>query len=250
MNSENKNESEINDITNSTKKEFVENGCENIGKKWTKRCPKCNRLQYYKSIRSHYNAIRGNNQCRFCKNSGKGNPFFGKHHTDEHKNNLSKIQLNNCSYRYKKQGKNPDKIKKNCCWCDTEFYVVESKSKRKYCSYTCAINDNFGFDPLKKTKPEKKFEELLKIHNIDYKSPFPLKGKLYDFYMPLKNLLIEIDGIYWHGKGLSDKELNETQTHNRKNDKIKTCIAKEMGYTLVRIWEDEISEEFCTRIFT
>src|SRR5208282_1479744 len=104
-------------------------------------------------------------------------------------------QINICSYRYKKQGKNPDKIKKKCGWCRINFDVVQSQQRRKYCSYKCAVNDNFGFDPLNKTEPEKKFENWLQTKNISYKSPFPLKGKLYDFYIPSKNILVEIDGI-------------------------------------------------------
>ena len=71
----------------------------------------------------------------------------------------------------------------------------------------------------------------------------------YDFYIPSKNTLIEIDGIYWHGKGIDDAKLNETQKRNRLNDNRKTCIAKENGYDLIRIWEDEIEDKECIKIF-
>ena len=60
-------------------------------KKWKKRCPLCGRNQYYSSLRSYFNAIKKNSRCIYCKNKGTGNPFFGKHHTEKHKNNLSKI---------------------------------------------------------------------------------------------------------------------------------------------------------------
>ena len=220
------------------------------GKKiWYKFCPDCGREQTYSSLRAISYATKNNRRCLFCKNGGNENPFFGKHHTEEHKINLSKTQLNTCSYRYKKLGKNPDKIKKKCKWCYDDFYVIKSQEKRKYCSYSCAINDNFGFDAFKKTEPEKRFAVWLQTNNISYKSPFPLKGKLYDFYVPSKNMLIEIDGIYWHGKGLIDKDLNETQKRNRLNDNRKTCIAGENGYNLRRIWEDEIEDKTCTKIF-
>lgn len=250
-------------ITIETKNESTKNGCVNITKQrkypikiiddkqiWYKNCPKCKREQQYSSLRAIINAINKNRCCLCCKNRGNENPFFGKHHTEEYKKKLSSSQLKTCSRRYKKLGKNPDKIQKKCKLCDSKFEVVFSQLRRKYCSYECAINDNFGFDPLNKTEPEKQFEKWLQSLNMDYKSPYPLKGKLYDFYVPSKNTLVEIDGIYWHGKGLTDVELNETQTKNRANDKIKTCIAKENGYTLIRIWEDElggqlVSEHFC-----
>lgn len=51
---------------------------------------------------------------------------------------------------------------------------------------------------------------------------------------------MEIDGIYWHGKGLADSELNNQQTKTRENDKIKNQLAKDQNYKLIRIWEDEI----------
>ena len=64
-------------------------------------------------------------------------------------------------------------------------------------------------------------------------------GKLYDFYIPSNNTLIEVDGVYWHGKNKKLNELNKTQLKNHKNDKIKTRLAKKHGYNLIRIWEDE-----------
>jgi very-short-patch-repair endonuclease len=220
------------------------------GKKlWYKKCPKCGAEQQYSTLRAISHATRKNKHCLSCKNSSSGNPFFKKHHTKEHKEKLSKIQLETCSYRYKKVGKNPDKIKKKCKGCGFVFNVVTSQNNRKYCSYSCAINDNFGFDPSKKTKPEKEFERILQKFSVEYKSPYPLKGKLYDFYIPHKNTLVEIDGIYWHGKNLPDDKLNATQTRNRINDDIKTCIAIKNGYTLKRIWEDEIEESACIKIF-
>ena len=228
-------------ITTEIKNKSTENECESITKeKWTKKCPKCNRIQHYSSLKSYYNAVKKNSQCLFCKNKGNGNPFFGRHHENKHRQKMSDIQLKSCSYRYKKIGKNPDKIEKRCSFCGDSFEVIKSLEKQRYCSYLCAINDNFGFDPLKKTEPEKKFETWLQSNNISYKSPYPLKGKLYDFYIPSMNMLVEIDGIYWHGKGILDEELSETQKLNRNNDRIKDCIAKENGYNLLRIWEDEI----------
>lgn len=62
-------------------------------------------------------------------------------------------------------------------------------------------------------------------------------------YLLNKNILIEVDGIYWHGKGVKDDKLNETQTKSRINDKFKNAIAEQNNIKLIRIWEDEITEE-------
>jgi very-short-patch-repair endonuclease len=221
-----------------------------MDKFWYKSCPDCQSKQSYSTLRAFQKAIKNNRQCRSCKNSGKGNPFFGKEHTEEHRRQLSNIQKQTCSYRYKKQGNNPPKVEKKCLWCDGVFYVCNSRSNAKYCCYEHALNDNFGFSPFKKTKPEIQFENWLLISNIEYKSPYPLGGKLFDFYLPSINTLVEIDGIYWHSRGIPDNQLNETQRRNRINDNRKTCIAKENGYDIIRIWEDEITEKTCIKIFT
>lgn len=53
---------------------------------------------------------------------------------------------------------------------------------------------------------ELKFAKFLEDHNIEYIKQFVLEndsGKwLFDFYLPELNMLIEIDGEYWHSKSL------------------------------------------------
>lgn len=90
------------------------------------------------------------------------------------------------------------------------------------------------------TKPERDFKKILETENVEYIQSFDLENKIYDFFLPNYNILIEIDGIYWHGKGISDDMLNETQLKNRKNDKLKNKIAKNNNYKLIRIWGDEL----------
>lgn len=64
--------------------------------------------------------------------------------------------------------------------------------------------------------------------------------KFYDFYLPKYDALIEVDGVYWHGKNLDYNDLNSTQKHTRNNDIVKNALAKEHNYKLIRVWEDEI----------
>lgn len=92
------------------------------------------------------------------------------------------------------------------------------------------------------TKPEREFKEILDSNDIKYKQSFFLDKKIYDFYLPEYNTLVEVDGVYWHGKGLDDNVLNETQLKNRKNDAIKNKIAKDNSYELIRIWGDEVKQ--------
>lgn len=86
----------------------------------------------------------------------------------------------------------------------------------------------------KKTSLEKRFEQFLKDQNIiDYVFQYFLHGKYYDFYIPTLNLLVEVDGEYWHRLPSAIK-----------NDIEKHIIAKDAKIKLLRIteknWQPEL----------
>lgn len=60
-------------------------------------------------------------------------------------------------------------------------------------------------------------------------------------YAPV-DLLIEVDGSYWHSdpRLFEDKELNATQKHNKMVDELKNKWASLHGIPLLRIWEYDI----------
>lgn len=70
--------------------------------------------------------------------------------------------------------------------------------------------------------------EYMNSQNINFIHQYILDTKktswLFDFYVPEKNLLIEIDGEYWHTK---PKQINR--------DLLKSKAAKEHGFILLRI---------------
>lgn len=76
------------------------------------------------------------------------------------------------------------------------------------------------------TSLENRFIEFLKQNNINYVYQFFLEGKNYDFLLPDKNLLVEVDGEYWH-----------RFPQAIKNDIEKHAIAKSSNYKLLRITE-------------
>lgn len=98
----------------------------------------------------------------------------------------------------------------------------------------------------KRTTPEIKAAELLTELGIKYREqwhvPYMATWRMFDFYLPELNILLEIDGTYWHAKGVAEDKLNATQRKNKKNDNIKNELAKSKGYTLVRIWSDDITK--------
>jgi len=75
---------------------------------------------------------------------------------------------------------------------------------------------------------EDKYAAWCDSHNIIYEQQFVIdtsKGKwLYDFFLPEFNMLVELDGEYWH---CTKKAL--------ARDKIKNRLAKKHGFTILRI---------------
>ena len=92
------------------------------------------------------------------------------------------------------------------------------------------------------TKPEQLVYQLLLDNNINFIFQFEFKGRYFDFAIPSKKILLEVDGVYWHGKNVSDNELNESQQRTRENDKYKNMLVESSDWTLIRIWEDEIKD--------
>lgn len=134
-----------------------------------------------------------------------------------------------------------------------ENYGVDHNWKGKYGNRKCDITyiERYGktsyedmVNALKdyqiKTRPEKLCEEYLKSLEVTYEYQYKLQNRYYDFAIPSKKILIEIDGDYFHGKDKKYKELDEIQKKVRRNDKHKNRIAVENGWTLIRLWETDI----------
>ncbi len=74
-------------------------------------------------------------------------------------------------------------------------------------------------------KPEKVVMQVLSNLGIDYEfNTFRLGTRIYDFFIPDLNLLIEYDGHYWHSKPKAIEV-----------DALKDQLATEAGYALIRL---------------
>lgn len=98
----------------------------------------------------------------------------------------------------------------------------------------------------KMTSPEKIFSQLLTELNVVYDLQKVIDNKIYDFYIPSKNMLIEIHGDYWHANPIvyENKILNKTQLRNVKNDKFKTTLAIGRGYLFEISWEYDLNKNY------
>ena len=143
-----------------------------------------------------------------------------------------------------------------CDECSREFkrqrHLVNTRpeSSNVFCSSKCyskfkAIHGNTPYT-IGKTRPEREVEKILKDNNIEY-----IYNKLFndnkagigyfDFYLPAKNLVIEVDGNYWHGNPKYYPKLNSQQLGCIERDKEKETILKNLNVNLERIWENEIN---------
>lgn len=102
-----------------------------------------------------------------------------------------------------------------------------------------------GKKKYKPSKLEKTFTNILDILDIKYETSYYAKDikAFYDVYLPYYNILIEVDGDFWHTNPLKypNGPINKCQIKNAKRDKEKTQWAVDNGYKLLRFWENDIN---------
>lgn len=95
------------------------------------------------------------------------------------------------------------------------------------------------------SKLEKKFaKDFLDKLGVKYIEQFEAKDikRFFDFYLPDNNIIIEVDGDYWHSYGKVYEEMNPTQKRNARIDNIKNEWALSHGIPIIRIWEHDINK--------
>lgn len=108
-----------------------------------------------------------------------------------------------------------------------------------------AINRIVKEDKLHISELEYKFQEnfldKLNIENIHSYYVKEIKA-FYDFYLPKYNILIEVDGDFYHCNPIKypGGSICKTQEKNLKRDQQKNQWAKDNGFKLLRFWENDI----------
>jgi very-short-patch-repair endonuclease len=146
-------------------------------------------------------------------------PFLGHKHSLETKQLLSEKRK-----EWYKQGNEP--------WTKNNKHSSET------------IEKIFSKKPMNKL--EKLVASILDKNNIKYKHQFFLSKdgvcKSYDFKIKDTNILLEIDGDYWHGGPGVEKHFYKLE-EVKENDILKTQMATENGFSLIRIWESNIYQQ-------
>lgn len=215
---------------------------------YSKTCPQCNKP----FITTNKHQICCTPRCAGLRKRKHSHELICEECGKQFKMKNDRVHQRFCSYscsgKFKSRTSIPKIHKKTCPNCYKTFEVIAKKKNIIFCSKDCLYQDMFSKKHRKGcfTKPEIKFWKLLIENKIDFAFQYKLKDtvnsklKFYDFYLPNIDTLIEIDGIYWHGKDKTDDELNKRLFEIRKNDLIKNQLALEQNYKLIRIWEDEI----------
>lgn len=122
------------------------------------------------------------------------------------------------------------KIRPVCCICGkvAERFISIDKIYKQHSIKCNSCNDGISY-------PEKIMYSVLKQLGINFKteySPEWVKPKRYDFYMPDKNLIIEMDGG-WHKR--DNKMSGQTKEKSQIIDNYKNRLAEEHSIKVKRI---------------
>ncbi|PCI28121.1 hypothetical protein COB55_04395 [Candidatus Wolfebacteria bacterium] len=89
---------------------------------------------------------------------------------------------------------------------------------------------------------EKYFGELLTLMEIVFEGQYELDGYLFDYYIPEYNILIEVDGDWYHcNPNVHPEAKSVIQEQVVKNDIKKNKVCEEHNIKLLRFWENDIN---------
>jgi len=113
---------------------------------------------------------------------------------------------------------------------------------RKTTRKTVRVHPKFGTSKLEEDFA-RDFLDKLKVRYV-YQFEAKDIGRFYDFYLPDVNLIIEIDGSYFHSdpRLVKEENMNPMQKHNKRVDEYKDRWALMHGIPLIRFWEKDIRE--------
>jgi very-short-patch-repair endonuclease len=174
-------------------------------------------------------------------------PWTGRHHSEKTKKKISISQ----KHQIEKNG---------------HYWVgrVHTDNSRKKMSETrkklgLAVGENNGmygkthtpkaiekiFSHRKMNKLEESVSKVLSNAGYRYKFQFFISEndicKSYDFKLKNHNIIVEVDGDFWHGNPDTECHWKDSESV-QENDKLKTKMAEHRGYKVVRIWESEFKK--------
>ena len=232
-------------------------------------CERCRKeIEYspsaYLTSKDHYCS----NECYW-----KDKPNKIKHGKESQFYNRIETQCTNCgkpiskipfSFKQKNSfGDNHNFCCHQCYWNYRRKYYVGEKSvnwqkefteeQRKKMSYTAVMNARKT--KTRDTKIQLCINEILDKNDIQYEREFFLGNYMQiDNYLSDYNLMIEIQGDYWHANPLlyndHGRSINNIQSKDIIQDKKKHTMAKNNGIEILYLWENDILHniELCEKL--
>jgi G:T-mismatch repair DNA endonuclease (very short patch repair protein) len=221
----------------------------------TRKCPNCNKdvKTYSKdktiACRNHLNKLNGTSLCKSCSlklQVGEGNPFYGKKHSKNSKNKISKGR--------KGKGVGEKNSMKNSIWREKarKNLIIKWESGdiehvRKFMSEKMKETIRNGkIKSICVSKKEKEIRKILNKYGLKNIGSFKIDTKICDIYIPSLNLIIEYFGDYWH---CNPSKYEPTYFNKKKGkfawelweyDNNKLEFIKNNGYNLEVIWEKDL----------
>lgn len=193
-----------------------------------------------------YRNLKKKKICKKCSQSlhcGKNNPFYGKKHTKETKEKISKTKMGISTSDHMKQ----PKYKKLFSELGKKRFE-SGKYEWLRTKMSNAMKEKIANNNIKgyiRSKAEDEIINLLKKENIECIPNYKIESKIFDIFIPKLNLLIEYNGDYWHcnPKKYSSDYFNVKKQKTAKEiweyDQKKLDLAIENGYLITIIWESE-----------
>ena len=122
-----------------------------------------------------------------------------------------------------------NQVPKICEWCGREYWVTQSrKETAHFCS--CQCHGAYSVRKANKiSKPEIIVNDALTNLGLLFESQYRIGKYSCDFALPQYNLVIEVDGDYWHSLSASIKR-----------DKRKDIYLSSKGWIVLRFKEKDI----------
>ena len=210
-------------------------------------CPICkNKFEIKKSSTQTFCSIRCQNEWQKTR-IGKSNPKY----------NRIEIKCENCGKEYIVKNYKTQNNQHNFCsnTCRREWYskVFSQSLEWKNESRKRAVRIlSEGKIPFTNSSCQLIVNQILNDINIKFISEYPCKYYSIDNYLLDYNLMIEVQGDFWHCNPLKYNQINQTvQVKRIPKDKAKhTYIKNKYNIEILYLWETDINNnvELCKKL--
>ena len=224
----------------------------------TRICPNCKKevdvttTHPTTTCRNYFKVIKDNSVCKKCLGdvmTGKGNPFYGKKHSDKTKEQISKSRVGKAAGENNPMS-NPEHRKKVADMIRKKWKDGEMEHVRKIFSETMKETRRLGkIKSVIRSKTEKQIINEIKKLGYVVKHSHKVDTKICDIFLPQFNLIIEYNGDYWH---CNPNKYDKDYFHQVKGmtaeklweyDKNKVDIIINNGYNLEVVWESDYKSD-------